>query len=150
MSVLQSSSSSVLFSSIIVPSLYSTMMECEYSKFGCTTKCANSDHQQLHLHSLAHQHLKLVAVAFEKEVEKNHSLSTSLETINARLEQAEKRLNELSIEKFKDLESKLLALQGKYLPISQYITISIMNVHQSYEVILTEYIPMSFRSEIYR
>lgn len=76
-------------------------MECEYSKYGCITKFNNTEHQQLHAHHLVDQHLKLVVLALEKEIEKNKTLSTTLGALEGRLEQAEK-----------SFESKLQALKG--------------------------------------
>eukprot|EP00026_Physarum_polycephalum_P001557 Phypoly_transcript_01559.p1 GENE.Phypoly_transcript_01559~~Phypoly_transcript_01559.p1 ORF type:complete len:683 (+),score=110.62 Phypoly_transcript_01559:158-2206(+) len=90
-------------------------MECEYSKYGCTTKLANSEHLQLHLQSLASYHLKLVAVLLEKEIEKNKHLTATVENLQSRLAQVEKSKGEVLIDgKVKELEGKLQLLQGLF------------------------------------
>lgn len=89
-------------------------MDCEYSKYGCTSRPSNNDHLQLHLQGLVHHHLKLLVSSVDKEVEKNKTLQATVETLQSRLEITEKKIqvNDGLENKLKDLESKLLQLQG--------------------------------------
>lgn len=105
------------------------MVDCEYQKYGCASKFANNEHLQLHLQVLAHQHLKQVVSVLEKEIDKNKTLATTIESLQARLTQVEKRdeshdsskgkSNHDGLEnKVKELESKIQLLQGMHTIIA--------------------------------
>lgn len=102
-------------------------MECEYHKYGCASKFANSEHLQLHLQVLAGQHLKQVVGVLEKEIEKNKTFAAAIESLQARLSQVEsqdkgsKGSNDGLDSKVKELESKINLLQGTYTYIYEKV-----------------------------
>lgn len=92
-------------------------MECEYSKYGCTHKLANSEHLQLHIVHHASSHLQLVVDVLQKEVEKNKALAERVKVVDAlqsKVDQLEKRISEHTgaTEAVKDLDARFAALRA--------------------------------------
>jgi hypothetical protein len=83
-------------------------MDCEYGKYGCTTKLANADHIQAHYQHHIVNHLNLVTSALDAEVDKNKALTTRVTT----LERAAKEAQDKYSTKTEELESKWKIFQG--------------------------------------
>jgi myosin-heavy-chain kinase len=93
-------------------------MDCEYSKYGCSTKLANLDHVQAHYYQHSISHLRLVSSALDTEVEKSKTLTVRVTSLEKEREKYISKLDEID-SKFKafqaQVESKLASLND-YTP----------------------------------
>lgn len=86
-------------------------MDCDYIKYGCTSKLSNPDHVQAHGIHQVNSHLKMVLKALENEVEKNSALNQKIQN----LESLAKENEEKNARRFEELEQKYKTIMGTLL-----------------------------------